>query len=239
MKHIVKTMSLVVVLSGLAVTSQAQTTVWSQNFNTLALGPYGAHTTDFINNTNTPALPANNIVALGQGGSGQAMALTFNATNGVNLNLQTATLVYAASGNTSTNLANYTLSFDFMVQGVNLVANQGLEIGVFGTNSWIFGGDALKLDLTSGFPTAQSGYQHYSIPLSTFSTSGSALLNPTDPSFSVGFGVVSYGNPMTASPEMLLVDNVAITMVPEPSTFAMLVGGLGLLAGWCRYRRVS
>lgn len=238
MKHMVKTMSLVAALSGLAVTSQAQTTVWSQNFDTLALGAYGAHTTDFINDTNTPALPANNIVALGQGGSGRAMAFTFNATNGVNLNLQTATLEYAASGNTSANLADYTLSFDMAVQGVNLVANQQLQVSVFGPGSWLFNGNGALTNLASFTQTAQTGYQHYSLNMGAWSAAAAAL-NPTASSFSVGIGVVSYGNPMTASPEMLLVDNVAITMVPEPSTFAMLVGGLGLLAGWCRYRRVS
>jgi hypothetical protein len=77
MKEIIRPMCLIAALSGLALTSHAQTVVWSQNFNSLALGAYG-NTTDYANDPTTPALPANNIVAPGNGG-GQAMALTFNA----------------------------------------------------------------------------------------------------------------------------------------------------------------
>ena len=233
-----RTMVLIATLCGLTVTSQAQTVVWSQNFDSLSLGAYGANTTDFINDGITPALPSNNIVAPGEGGSGQAMALTFNAASGANLNLQTATLEYAASGNTSANLSDYTLSFDLAVQGVDLVANQGLEISVFGPGGWIFSGQGIRIDPTSGFPAAGSGFQNMSFNLSTFTTD-TLPLDPTASSFSFGIGLVSYGNSMTANPETLLVDNVKITMVPEPSTFAILAGGLGLLAGWrCRSGRV-
>lgn len=238
MKQILRTISLVAVLSGFATATHADILVWSQNFDSIALGAYGAHTTDFVNDGTNPALPANNIVAPGNGG-GQAMALTFNAVSGTTLNLQTATLEYAASGNTSANLANYTLSFDLAVQGVDVsMGYGGLEINVFGPGSWIFNGDGARLSFLTGPPTAGSGYQHFSLNLGTF-VADAALLNPTDASFSVGIGVIGYGNNMTASPETLLLDNVEITMVPEPSTFAMLLGGLGLLAGLCRYRRVS
>ena len=243
MKQIIRTISLLAAI-GLPVGGSAQIIVWSQNFDSLAPGAYGAHTTDFVNDGTNPALPANNLVTPGQGGSGNAMAFTFNAVSGTTLNLQTATLEYAASGNTSANLADYTLSFDLAVQGVDVsMGYGGLEIGVFGPGSWIFNGDALKSAfVNTGLPTAGSGYQHFSMNLGTFNpsgTGGSTYLNPTDGSLSVGIGVINYGNPMTASPETLLLDNIQITMVPEPSTFAALLGGLGLFAGWRRYRRVS
>lgn len=48
MKQTLKTITLLALLSGLTTASQAQSVVWSQNFNSLALGPYGAHTTDLI-----------------------------------------------------------------------------------------------------------------------------------------------------------------------------------------------
>jgi hypothetical protein len=168
------------------------------------------------------------------------MALTFYAVSGTTLNLQTATLEYPASGNSSANLADYTLSFDMAVQGVDLAFGfGGVEIGIFGPGSWIFNGDALRLSFLAGPPTAGSGYQHFSLPFSSFVASGNAPLNPTDASFSVGFGVINFGNPMTASPETILVDNIQITAVPEPSSFAVFAGGLGLLAAWRRYRRAS
>ncbi|HEY5505161.1 MAG TPA: PEP-CTERM sorting domain-containing protein [Sedimentisphaerales bacterium] len=229
MKQIIRMISVVAALSGFTIATQAQI-VWSQNFDSLGLGAYGT-TTDFVNDPTTPALPANNIVT---SGSGQAMAFTFNALSGTTVNLQAATPTYAASGNTSANLANYTLSFDLAVQGVNLAMGYGgLEISVQ-NGGGIFGSHALFDFLTPAqAPLAGSGYQHFSYNLGTFSGS----LNPSGAALAFGLGVIGYGNGMTANPETLLVDNVQITMVPEPSTFAMLLGGLGLLAGLCRYRR--
>ncbi len=233
MKQIIKSMSLVAALSGLSLTSQAQLVVWSQNFDSLTLGAYG-NTTDFVNDPTTPALPANNIVAPGNGG-GQAMALTFNALGGTTVNLQAATPTYAASGNTSANLADYTLSFDMAIQGVDISTGYGgLQISVQ-NGGGIFGPSAVSPFVTPAAGTAGSGYQLYSFNLGTFTGS----LNPTSANLAFGIGVVAYGNNMTASPETLLVDNIQITMVPEPGTFAIITGGLGLLAGWRRFCRVS
>jgi hypothetical protein len=234
MKPTFKTISLIAALSGLTLTSQAQTVVWSQNFDSLTLGAYGT-TTDFVNDPTTPALPAGNIVAPGNGG-GQAMALTFNALSGTTVNLQLATPTYAASGNTSANLSDYTLSFDLAVEGVNLAMGYGgLEISVQ-NGGGIFGSHALLDFLTpAAAPAAGSGYQHFSYNLGTFTGS----LNPSSANLAFGLGVIGYGNGMTASPETLLVDNIQITMVPEPSACAMLAGGMGLLAVWRRFWPVS
>jgi hypothetical protein len=236
MLQILKTMTLVTLLSGLTTAIQAQTVVWSQNFDSLTLGAYGT-TTDFVNDPTTPALPVNNIVA-DPYTSGQAMALTFNALSGTTVNLQTAIPTYAASGNTSVNPADYTLSFDLAVQGVNLAMGYGgLEISVQ-NGGGIFGPHLLFDFLTpAAAPAAGSGYMHFSYNLGTFS----GALNPSSASLAFGLGVIGYGNGMTANPETLLVNNVQITVVPEPSTFAMLaVGGFGLLAaGLCRYRPAS
>ena len=236
MKQTLKTITLLALLSGLTTASQAQSVVWSQNFNSIALGPYGT-TTDFASNTGAPANPTNNIVALGQGGSGNAMALSFNAQSGTNINLQAATPTSAVSGNTSALATNYTLSFDLAVEGVNLaIGFGGLEISVQ-NGGGIFGSHLLFDFLTAAqAPIAQSGYQHFSYNLGTFSGS---LNMSTNTFLAFGIGLVDFGNGMTASPERLLVDNLQITMVPEPSTFAMLLGGVGLLVGWSRYRRVS
>lgn len=228
MKEIIRPMCLIAALSGLALTSHAQTVVWSQNFNSLALGAYG-NTTDYANDPTTPALPANNIVAPGNGG-GQAMALTFNALSGTTVNLQTATPTYAASGNTSVNLADYTLSFDMAIQGVDISTGYGgLQISVQ-NGGGIFGPSAVSPFVTPAAGSAGSGYHPYSFNLGTFTGS----LNPTSANLAFGIGVVAYGNNMTASPETLLVDNIQISMVPEPSTFAVIAAGLGLVAGWRR-----
>lgn len=227
-------MSLVAALSGLSLTSQAQLVVWSQNFDSLTPGTYGA-TTDYQNDPSNPANPANNILTPGDGGSGNAMALTFNTVSGTTVNIQAATPTYAANGNTSANLADYTLSFDMAIQGVDISTGYGgLQISVQ-NGGGIFGPSAVSPFVTPAAGTAGAGYQLYSFNLGTFTGS----LNPTSANLAFGIGVVAYGNNMTASPETLLVDNIQITMVPEPGGFAIITGGLGLLAGWRRYCRVS
>jgi hypothetical protein len=235
MKHRFRTLSLAAALSGLAASSHGQIIVWSQNFDSLPLGTYGAHTTDF----NGGASPANNIVAPGFGGSGNAMALTFNAISGTSVNLQTSTLATAPSGATSANLSDYTLSFDMAIQGVDITTGfGGLQISVQGNDGGIFGQAAVSPFVVPGAGTANSGFQHYSFNLGApWTANGGGLQISTDTSLAFGIGVVAFGNSMTASPETLLVDNIQISMVPEPSTYAILFSGLGLFVGSRRLRR--
>ena len=241
MKRALSTITLIAALSGLTTATQAQTVVWSQNFDSLSTGTYGAHTTDFAGDTNNPANPANNIVSPGIGGTGNAMAVTFNTVSGTTINLQTATLATAPSGATSANLSDYVLSFDMNIQGVDVSAGYGgLQFSVQANDGGIFGVGAVSPFVVPAGGTAGSGYQHYSYNLGTFSAGSGGTLDPsTATSLAFGIGAILYGNNMTASPETLLVDNVQISMVPEPSTFALLAAGLGLLAGWRRFRRVS
>jgi hypothetical protein len=235
MKHPFRTLSLAAALSGFAASSYGQVIVWSQNFDSIVQGAYGAHTTDF----NGGASPANNIVAPGAGGSGNAMALTFNTVSGTTVNLQTSTLATAPSGATSANLADYTLSFDMAIQGVDITTGfGGLQISVQGNDGGIFGQAAVSPFVVPPAGTANSGYQHYSFNLGApWTANGGGLQISTDTSLAFGIGVVAFGNSMTASPETLLVDNIQISMVPEPSSCAMLFSGLGLFAGWRRLGR--
>lgn len=234
MKRTIRTLSLIAALGGLDVTSHAQTVVWSQNFDSLALGTYGT-TTDFGTGVN----PLLNIVTPGMGGTGNAMELTWNQTTGNAINFQSAGASYAASGNSSAILANYTFSFDLAVQGVDAGPYpQGFQISIFGPGGGVFSGPKVELDLTTIVFPAGQGYQHYSFTLDQFAVFNA--FTPTAASFTAGFGIVSFGGPnTTATPETFLFDNLQITMVPEPSAFAMLAGGVGLLAGCRRYRRVS
>src|SRR6185312_6435682 len=100
MKQTLGAMALISALSGFAATTQAQTVVWNagNNFDSEALGTYGS-ATDF-----------GTVVSPGMGGTGNAMELTWNQTSGSSINFQSSGASYAASGNTSANLANYTLS---------------------------------------------------------------------------------------------------------------------------------
>lgn len=202
-------MSLIAMLCGVAVSSQAQTVVWSQNFDSLGLGAYGS-TTQFGDTSN----PHLNIVSPGMGGSGNAMALSWTQ-DGTFINFQSAGTSTAASGNTQVNLANYTLSFDLSVTGIDAGPYpQGFQISIFGPTGGVFSGPKLERDLTSTvFPQGQ-GYQHYSYTLDTFTARS---FDPTAASFTLGLGIVSFGGPNTAvNPETFNFDNVQISMVPEP-----------------------
>jgi len=194
-----------------AATHAGQVVVWSTtNFVDDPVGPYGT-TTDYGGG----APEALNIVDPGMGGPGtHAMEFTFNPVSGSTINFQSAGIPYPAFGNTNTLLANYTLSFDMAVQGVNAGPfPQGFQISIFGPNGGVFGGPKVELDLTTNVFTAGAGYQHYSFTLDKFVARG---FDVTTNSFRVGFGVVSYAQNFTATPETFDFANLQITMATNP-----------------------
>lgn len=235
MKHILKTLSVAAALNGLVASSYGQVVVWSQNFDSLPLGPYGAHTQDFAGGAN----PANNIVTGGV--TGNAMAVTFDTVSGTTVNFQTATLATAPNGATSANVSDYVLSFDMSIQGVDITTGYGgLQISVQGNDGGIFGSAAVSPFVVPPSGTAGSGFVHYSYNLGAPWTANGGGLNPsTATSLAFGIGVVAYGNGMTASPETLLIDNIEITMVPEPGICTVLLSGFGALAGLRRFHRAT
>ena len=226
MRRTIPTIYLIAALSGLTVATQAQVVVWSLNFDSDALGTYGT-TTDYGGGSGLPETTS--IVTPGDGGSGNAMQVTFYPVSGLSVNFQSATPTYAASGNTDPYATNYTLSFDMAIQGVDISSGYGgLEISVQ-NGGGIFGPHRLFDFLVPPAGSAGSGYQHYSYNLGTFS--GSLAL--TNGNLAFGIGVVAYGNNMTASPETILLDNVQITMKtnpppPPPPTLSVLITKPGL-----------
>lgn len=226
MKKNIKTIAVVAALSGFVVATHADTVVWSQNFDSLSTGAYGAHTTDFGGS----AHPTNTIVTPGDGGIGNAMSVTFFTTNGITVNFQTATLATAPSGATSSSLSDYVLSFDMAIEGVDISAGYGgLQVSLQGNDGGIFGVGEVSPFIIPPGGTAGSGYQHYSYNLSTFTASSGGALNlSTASTLAFGIGVVAYGNGMDASPETFLVDNIQVTMIPEPTSLALMGCGAAL-----------
>ena len=212
MRKTIRTIFLIAALSGFAIATHAQLVVWSTtNFVDDPVGPYGS-TTDYGGGAN----PTLNIVDPGMGGPGShAMELKWDQNSANIINFQSAGISYPASGNTNTLLANYTLSFDMQVTGVDAGPYpQGFQISIFGPNGGVFGGPKVELDLTTNVFVAGAGYQHYSFPLSSFIPRSFLV---TSNSFTVGFGVVSYGGPNTTiTGETLDFANLQITMKTNP-----------------------
>jgi hypothetical protein len=143
------------------------------------------------------------------------MALTWNQ-DGSFINFQSAGSSYAASGNTDTFSANYTLEFDMQVVGVNAGPYpQGFQISIFGPGGGVFSGPKVELDLTTNVFTAGQGFQHYAFTLDKFVPHNN--FDPTAASFTVGFGIVSFGGPNTpVTGETMTIDNLQITMKTNP-----------------------
>jgi hypothetical protein len=211
MRKTVLTLSLIGAMSALAIPTRAQVVVWSQNFDAEPLGTYGT-----IENFGTQ--PTLNIISPGAGGTNQAMEISFTPTAQQNVNFQSQTLRYPASGNTNPVLANYTLEFDMQINPFTPGFN--MEISLQGTNGSTFGGDVSRWTVTSPpLPAAGSGYVHVSLPLSNSVAGNSGqVLFPTDPMMRVAFGVVAF--PATVgdgvTPENIDVDNIVLLMNTNP-----------------------
>jgi hypothetical protein len=140
------------------------------------------------------------------------------------------------SGNTSPNPADYTLSFD--------VRNVSGPWDPINLELWVVpGGQGHGIALS---PLAESsGWVHVSTTLDQLNMNwwNGTAWNLTSASWTVEVGGPPYPGtsvaPGVSFTQVWQMDNLTITMVPEPSTVALLLGGLGLLAGLRRYRRVS
>ena len=95
MKKTLGTIILAAALSGFSIAAHAQTTVLSDNFDSDSLGAFGS-TYNYGSGGNVTST----IVAPGDGGTGQALQLSGNITNGVSENAGVNSPVYTPAGNT-------------------------------------------------------------------------------------------------------------------------------------------
>ena len=200
MKRRLGTIFLVVVLGGFSIATHAQTIVLSDNFDSYSLGAFGSTYNDASGGNVTST-----IVAPGAGGTGQALQLSGNITNGVSENAGVNSPVYTPSGNTDPNLSDYTLSFDMAItQG----ADTGFSVflNIFGTGK----SDGSSYTVPISQITVGGGFQHFSVNLGTLPSGYQIpVLNPTDSQYS--FQLLFIGTPsVTAAPETILLDNLLI-----------------------------
>lgn len=116
-------------------------------------------------------------------------------------------------------------------------------------NTWTFSFDARLSDLAS--PSTAQAFVKTLDPKSGYATTSYAILDMTQISsswrtysielpISVGEGqLLQFGFSATATkynPSGVLYDNISMTAVPEPATYALMLGGLGLLVAFSRRR---
>lgn len=126
------------------------------------------------------------------------------------------------TGNTSASVFDYTLSFDAMAKGS--VAHPGFWVVVSGDSSDL---------LTLSNPTS---FQHFTLNLGSDLT-GPAL-NPLSTSWQLDFNLLSpYFEGDPSAGDQFILSNIKLTMVPEPSSLALALLPLAILAARkCRNR---
>lgn len=139
------------------------------------------------------------------------------------------------SGNTSPNLSDYVLSFDAMA------SDQGENVSVI-IQTWPqpdFGGSQTG-QISTGVSTPNlslnTSYTHYDLNLgdtSIFTAGSSSSINPTDGTWQIVMQL-NDGGP-TPYTHTVNIDNLQVTMVPEPSTLTMCI--VGALGGLTVFRR--
>lgn len=203
------------VLALTPVVTHAQLVVAGDNFNT-DVNPYGGVSWNF-NGTGNPVSYVTN--DLPEAPSSQNVAWVFSATAGTGLNFGLQTSAMTATGNTNTQLANYTLNFDLAIKGVSINALGGFvapTVALFGPGSGLyFGQGILTNPPVSFFPAAGTGYQHYSLPLGGWAAANAAKLNPTVSSFTFAVGFFMSGPTITTNEE-IDVANVQVVMNTNP-----------------------
>jgi len=232
MKPILKITLGALALSALAgLSSQAQFYIINENFdNGLSPGAgfsqyYGGDTTSYFNNV---------VAGVGVGGTG-GWEITSTAAAGGSAGYSYMGAQYqngGVSGNTSTHLSDYTLSFDAMATGGSL----NIQIQTW-NGAGFSGGMSGTLNTAPASPgygndqTLHNTWTHYSLNLGDTSIfQGNSGVNLAGGTFQIamqlnGGGPTPYSN-------TLYVDNFMLTMVPEPSSLALC--GLGALAFFLR-----
>lgn len=141
------------------------------------------------------------------------------------------------AANTSASLNDYVLSYDLYQTGISSLT-PGVQLRIEGWADDWFGG--AMTGTGSGYLAlpAAGEWQSFSVNLGTTLPLGN--FNPTSNTWQIIVNPKSWeiGGPVAPGSYTLLIDNVSLTQVPEPSAYAALAGLAGLGAVCVRRRRV-
>jgi hypothetical protein len=205
--------------------ARAQVTIISDNLDSYSGNTAGYTFGDVTNASHTYAAGA------GVGGSVGAKILSDFTPPGVGY----GGVAYqyqdgSAVGNTSANRSDYTLSFDALVNKANggfaLIVEAWAGPGFTGAHSQ----SGSAADISVATPNV---FQHFNINLGTLNPG----LVPTGQTLQLAWQMDEYMYGGAGTGDELVIDNVKLTMVPEPSALALcLAGGAGVFA-FLRRRR--
>ena len=211
------TIAYVALFGGLAATASAQV-IFNQDFDGGYAGAFG--TSQYFGGA--PTAYSNAVIPSGgnPNGAWQETMTTTTWSDYYAGQLQLMTV----SGNTDPNAADYVLSFD-------AIGSQAGNVQ-FAIQSWqnnYFGGSQL-INATVNEPLAAANtWQTFSVNLGSI-----AGANPTGATWQLAFQINSWEWSGPSMVDTLTVDNIKLSIVPEPSTVALV--GLGV-AGLCWLRR--
>jgi hypothetical protein len=176
-------------------------------------------------------------VGTGVGGTNSWETVNTTSANGNNFSGVGAQYQHkVTTGNTSTNLSDYTLSFDAKADGGSL----NLQIQTWNGPNFSGGGPTGTINTAPANPgfgndlTLNPQYTHYSLNLGDTNVfkGNAAGFNPTGGTYQIAFQFDGSGTaPFT---QTLDVDNLTLSMVPEPMSIVLLglaVPGLAMVAG--------
>lgn len=226
-------------LGGAILASQAQVTIISDNLDSQPVGPAAGYAYGDAANYSWSY-----VAGVGVGGSEAAVVKTGftsgpNGYGGVAFQYQNTTV----AGNTSANLGDYTLSFDAEVNA----ANGGFQLVVE-----TFSGGVISSGTLSGHgiisPNIQLGtanvFQHLSYNLSQLAVDPYATTShlpvTTDQAWQIAFAIQTGTGPWNepTTDAQLVIDNIQLTMVPEPVSLTLsALGGLAAAFAFLRRRK--
>jgi hypothetical protein len=219
MKSLYQLAAMAIVLGGFVATAPAQI-IFNQNFDGGYSGAFG--TASYMGGA--PTATGNAVIVSGGNPNG-AWQETMTATTWSDYYAGQLQLM-TVSGNTDPNAADYVLSFD-------AYGSQAGNIQL-GLQSWVgnyFGG-AKIIDTSLSDPlSAANTWQTFSVNLGTIS---GAI--PTGATWQLAFQLNSWLWNGPGNTDTLTIDNVKLTVVPEPTTIAL--AGLGVAALWFFRRKV-
>lgn len=228
-----------VLLCSVTFTSQAQVTIFSENFDPLSAAGAVSTNGDFFGDTTS--FSGGIVSGAGPGGT-PALQEVLNAASG-SAGYSGANVEYgngSLSGNTSTSLSAYTLSFDAEANAGSLRLNlQSWQLNGYIT----YQGQMSTAPDSPGYGndlTLNPTYTHYSLNLGNTS-----IFQSTTDGFQPNGGTILItfqldGGGPTPYTDTLNIDNLALTMVPEPASVTLCaVGGLAAFAFLCRRKRYA